>query len=272
MVNAIGARERGAHIRPRTPLVAARRDNGLWRVTTQNTRGEQTELRARALVNAAGPWVKRVHDEVGAARGQESVRHSKGSHIVVPQVHSEKHAYILQNADKRIVFIIPYEERYSLIGTTDIAVDEYEHPQITHEEIDCLCGIANAYLAQPIVAADFVWTYGGCGRFTTTARSLGRDARLSSTDAAGGRAPLLSIFGSKITAISATYRGSAGAISEVFPQMEPAWTPGEPLPGGDIPRRDRPRTGASSPRVIGATARYRDALLHRHGTRAPRVS
>ena len=276
VVNAIGARERGADIRPRTPLVAARRDNGSWRVTTQNARGEQTELRARALVNAAGPWVKRVHDEVGAARGQESVRHIKGSHIVVPHVHSEKHAYILQNADKRIVFIIPYEEQYSLIGTTDIALDEYEHPQITREEIDYLCGIANAYLAKPIAPADVVWSYSGVRPLyddgSADPSAVTRDYVLKLDVGENGRAPVLSIFGGKITTYRRLAEAALAELAAFFPRMGPAWTHREPLPGGDVPRRDIAAYGREfAARYPGLPTEYRDALLRRHGTRVPRV-
>src|SRR5882724_887152 len=142
-------------------MVEARREAGLWHVRTCDVRGEQAELRARAFVNAAGPWVKRVHDEVSSARGSETVRHVKGSHIVVPRVHTGSHAYILQNADKRIVFVIPYQKNFSLIGTTDIQVEEYENPRITAEEIDYLCKIASTYLTREIVPADVVWSYSG---------------------------------------------------------------------------------------------------------------
>ncbi len=131
-----------------------------------------TEVTARAIVNAAGPWVKHVLDSVSASPAKESVRHVKGSHIVVPRVHPEEHAYILQNADKRIVFIIPYQQHYSLIGTTDVPVDEYEHPAISGDEIDYLLDLVNSYLA---TTAGALPTSSGrtaaCGRCTTTGRT-----------------------------------------------------------------------------------------------------
>ncbi len=157
----MSAREKGADIRTHTKLTEARRENGIWRITLRDPNGESQAVSARAIVNAAGPWVKEVQDEVSAGPTQASVRHVKGSHIVVPRVHPEAHAYILQNSDHRIIFVIPYQHEFSLIGTTDITVEEYEHPEITSDEITYLCGIANAYLAKPISPADVVWTYSG---------------------------------------------------------------------------------------------------------------
>src|SRR5450631_1608982 len=276
VANAIGARERGAEIRPRTRMVDARRDAGLWRVSTRDAKGEQAELRARALVNAAGPWVKRVHDEVSAARGSDTVRHVKGSHIVVPRVHSGSHAYILQNADKRIIFVIPYQENFSLIGTTDIQVEEYEHPRITVEEIDYLCKIASTYLTRELTPADVVWTYSGVRPLyddgSTDPAAVTRDYVLKLDQGKGDQAPLLSIFGGKIT----TYRRLAeAALSELcafFPKMGRPWTRSEPLPGGDVPRGDINAYGRElAARYPGVPADIRNALLHRHGTRAPRV-
>src|SRR6202051_1988404 len=150
VLNAISARELGADIRTHTKLIAGRRENGHWRMTLQEAGGETREVSARALVNAAGPWVKQVQDEGTPEPAQARVRHVKGSHIVVPRVHQEAHAYILQNSDHRIVFVIPYQNDFSLIGTTDIPVEEYEHPEISSEEIGYLCSIASAYLAKPI--------------------------------------------------------------------------------------------------------------------------
>src|SRR6476469_8331728 len=132
--NALDARARGAEIRVRTMLRHARRDDDAWRATLVGPDGRSRDVSARALVNAAGPWVCAVLDEVSDAPVKAKVRHVKGSHIVVPRVHDQPHAYILQNADNRIVFIIPYQDRYSLIGTTDVPVGNYERPLISDEE------------------------------------------------------------------------------------------------------------------------------------------
>jgi glycerol-3-phosphate dehydrogenase len=283
VLNALAAKELGAEIRTRTRLAGARRENGLWRVSLADTTGNSTEVRARALVNAAGPWVKRVRDGVSEAAAathaisRENVRHIKGSHIVVPRVHQEDHAYILQNSDQRIVFVIPYQEDFSLIGTTDVpAEDDYEKPAISPEEIDYLCGIANAYLAKPIAAADVVWSYAGVrplyddGSANPSAITRDYVLKLDTDDAR--KAPLLSIFGGKIT----TYRRLAEAVladlGAFFPQMKGGWTRDEPLPGGDMPRGDL----AAYERELAArypalSAGFRAALVRRHGTRTPHV-
>jgi D-erythritol 1-phosphate dehydrogenase len=276
IANAIGARERGADIRARTRMVDARRDAGLWRVNARDAKGEQAELRARALVNAAGPWVKRVHDEASSSRSSETVRHVKGSHIVVPRVHTGRHAYILQNADNRIVFVIPYQEKFSLIGTTDIQVEEYENPQITEQEIDYLCKIANAYLARQLTPADVVWTYSGVRPLyddgSTDPAAVTRDYVLKLDRGEGEQAPLLSIFGGKITTYRRLAEAALSELANYFPAMGRSWTRGEPLPGGDVPRGDIDAYGRElAARYPGVAVEVREALLHRHGTRAPRV-
>jgi glycerol-3-phosphate dehydrogenase len=273
--NAISAREKGADVRTHTKLIAGRREKGHWRMTLQEANGETQEVSARALVNAAGPWVKQVQDEVSAEPAQARVRHVKGSHIVVPRIHREEHAYILQNSDNRIVFVIPYQDQFSLIGTTDISVEEYEHPEISSEEIAYLCATASAYLARPIAPEDVVWTYSGVRPLyddgSTDPAAVTRDYVLK-VDADDDIAPLLSIFGGKIT----TYRRLAEqALSELapfFPEMKRPWTEAEFLPGGDMVRGDL----AAYERELNARYASLDpkllrALVRRHGTRSPRV-
>ena len=273
--NAISASEKGADVRTHTKLIAGRRENGHWRMTLQEANGETQEVSARALVNAAGPWVKQVQDEVSTEPAQARVRHVKGSHIVVPRVHQEEHAYILQNSDNRIVFVIPYQDQFSLIGTTDISVEEYERPEISSEEIAYLCATVSAYLARPIAPEDVVWTYSGVRPLyddgSTDPAAVTRDYVLK-LDADEDIAPLLSIFGGKIT----TYRRLAEqALSELapfFPAMKRPWTEAEPLPGGDMVRSDlaayerelNARYASLDPKLLRALAR-------RHGTRSPRV-
>jgi D-erythritol 1-phosphate dehydrogenase len=276
VANALAAKELGAQIRTRTRLTAARRENGLWRASLADSGGSPSEVRARALVNATGPWVKHVQDRVCASRGRESVRHVKGSHIVVPRVHNEDHAYILQNSDQRIVFVIPYQDEFSLIGTTDVPVDDYEHPAISSEEIDYLCRIANAYLARPIGAGDVVWSYAGVRPLyddgSANPSAITRDYVLKLDTGDGGAAPLLSIFGGKITTYRRLAEAALAELKPFFPQMKRDWTRDELLPGGDMPRGDllayeRELAG----RYPGFPAAYRAALVRRHGTRATRV-
>jgi glycerol-3-phosphate dehydrogenase len=276
VATAIDAREHGADIRVRTRVVDARRDATLWRVTTRDARGEQGDVRARALVNAAGPWVKRVHDLATSTQGTATVRHVKGSHIVVPRVHAGDHAYILQNADKRIVFVIPYQEKFSLIGTTDIPVDEYEHPQITADEIDYLCKIASAYLAHELKPADVVWSYSGVRPLyddgSSDPSAVTRDYVLKVDRGDGGQAPLLSIFGGKITTYRKLAESVLAELGTFFPAMGRPWTRTAPLPCGDVPRADIGAFGrVLAERYAGIPEDVRNALLQRHGSRAPAV-
>jgi D-erythritol 1-phosphate dehydrogenase len=274
LFNAVSAREKGADIRTHTKLTAARREGGVWRMTLEEN-GQTREVSARALVNAGGPWVKQVQDEIAAPATPASVRHVKGSHIVVPRVHTEPHAYILQNSDNRIIFVIPYERDFSLIGTTDITVEEYEHPEISKDEISYLCTIANAYLAKPISPADVVWTYSGVRPLyddgSADPAAVTRDYVLK-LDADHGAAPLLSIFGGKITTFRRLAEQALRELAPFFPRMKRPWTASEPLPGGDMVKGDlaaferdlRARYSSIDPALLGALAR-------RHGTRSSRV-
>ena len=276
VINALAAREQGAEIRTRTRLAGARRQNGLWRVTLGPAMGATEEVCGRALVNAAGPWVKQVLDDVSAAPTAAAVRHVKGSHIVVPRVHPEDHAYILQNSDNRIIFVIPYESDFSLIGTTDIAVDDFEAPVISRGEIDYLCEIANAYLARPIGAGDVVWTYSGVRPLyddgTADPSAVTRDYVLKLDTGGDSQAPLLSVFGGKITTYRRLAESALAELKPLFPQMKGDWTREEPLPGGDMPRGglvafERDLAG----RYPALPAAMRVALMRRHGTRTPRI-
>jgi glycerol-3-phosphate dehydrogenase len=276
VLNAIAARELGADIRTRAKVIGATREGGAWRIAFQDASGATSDARARTLVNAAGPWVKELLDRIAPSPKEAGVRHVKGSHIVVPRVHRENHAYILQNADNRVAFIIPYQGEFSLIGTTDVAVKDFEAPAITIDETEYLCDIANAYLARPITTSDVVWSYSGVRPLyddgSVDPSDVTRDYVLELDAASDGRAPLLSIFGGKIT----TYRRLAeAALSELapfFPGMKAAWTKRTPLPGGDLKRGgiaalDR----ALSTRYQWLPEQLRSALVRRHGTRAPQV-
>ena len=281
VVNALDAQARGADIRVHTRVASARRDGGIWRVTLIAADGASSEVTARALVNAAGPWVKEVLDSVREARaGEGNVRHIKGSHIVVPRIHPQEHAYILQNADQRIVFVIPYHDRYSLIGTTDIPVASYERPAISDDETQYLLDLANAYLERPLARADIVWTYSGVrplyddGSANPSAVTRDYVLKVDALDGAPGpeRAPVLSIFGGKITTYRKLAEHALAELAPYFPQMKPAWTRNAPLPGGDLPGRDRTAWLAElARRYPQLPAPLLRALADRHGTRALRI-
>ena len=274
LVNALDAKERGADVRTRTKLVGATRENGLWKATLAS-RDAQEVVTARAIVNTAGPWVKEVLDLVRPPKpGEGNVRHVKGSHIVVPRVHGEAHAYILQNADNRIVFVIPWQDRYSLIGTTDIPVDAFEHPHISDDEVQYLLDLANVYLERPLSRADIAWTYSGVRPLYDDGASdpsaVTRDYVLK-VDADGG-APVLSSFGGKITTYRKLAEHALRELAPFFPGMKGAWTASEPLPGGDLPAANLAAWIAElRARYPAIDASIVTALAHRHGSRATRL-
>jgi len=262
LANARGAADLGATMLPRTRFIAAAVREGVWQIEAENAQGVRLTYRAKMLVNAGGPWVARLLRAIKGVTQKAGVKHVRGSHIVVPRIHEGEHAYILQNADKRIIFIIPYQGAYSLIGTTDIAVDDYVQPHISEEEIDYLCKAASAYTLKPVRPADVVWTYSGVRPLYddggADAKAITRDYVLEMNDSAG--APLLNIFGGKLT----TFRRLAehalekiqAHIPPLFPHMGPAWTHLRPLPGGDF-------TGGL-PALIAEIARRHPWLPARH--------
>jgi glycerol-3-phosphate dehydrogenase len=272
--NALDARARGSDIRVRTKLVAARRDNGLWHATLVDDAGARSDVTARALVNAAGPWVRDVLGELSEVPIAAGVRHVKGSHIVVPRIHDAPHAYILQNADNRIVFVIPYQDAFSLIGTTDVPVEHYAHPVISDEETYYLLTLANTYVERPLAASDIVWSYSGVRPLyddgTSDPSAITRDYVLqldARRDAAN--APVLSIFGGKITTYRKLAEAALAELRPFFPAMGPSWTHAAPLPGGDLPGGDRDAWLAElRQRYPALPADLLRALARRHGTRA----
>ena len=275
--NALDARAHGADIRVRTTLTHAKRENGLWRATLRDAAGVTSEVTARALVNAAGPWVRAALGDLAGVPVTAGVRHVKGSHITVPRVHDKPHAYILQNADNRIVFVIPYQQHYSLIGTTDVPVERYANPEISEEETNYLLSIANTYLARPLSATDIVWTYSGVRPLyddgSRDPSAITRDYVLqleAARDASGAPlAPVLSIFGGKITTYRKLAEAALAELRPFFPAMVAGWTQKEPLPGGDLPNRDRAGWLAELARRYPALpGDVLHGLGHRHGTRA----
>lgn len=243
VLNAMDARERGAEILVGTRMIEATRGTDLWTARLQrDDGGSPLEVSARAIVNAGGPWVTDVIERSGGATKGSALRLVKGSHIVVPRLYPGPQAYIFQNDDKRVVFIIPYEDRFSLIGTTDIPVDgDPAEVAISEAEVSYLCQAVNRYLAKPIAPEQVVWSYSGV-------RPLYDDAQANASavtrdyvfdlDKAEGRAPVLSIFGGKLT----TYRKLAEhAMAQILPALgidRPAWTRDAVLPGGDLPHAD----------------------------------
>ena len=241
VLNARDAADRGAVIRPRTRAVEAFRDRSEWVLRlADRASGAVETIRARALINAAGPWVEQVLSQVIGKAARAKIRLVQGSHIVVPRLYDHDRAYVFQNTDGRIVFAIPYEDDYTLIGTTDRDYDgDPCDVAATDEEIAYLCFTASKYFAQPVTPEDIVWTFSGVRPLyddgVRDAKAATRDYVIE-LDAEDGAAPLLSIFGGKIT----TYRRLAEAVlAKLSPYLEVlqgkrSWTGSKPLPGGDF--------------------------------------
>ncbi len=241
VLNARDAAGHGAVIRTRTRAVAAERDGARWRVTVENVRtGARETVLAKALVNAAGPWVESFLTGAAKTTPPARVRLVQGSHIVVPKLYDHDRAYIFQNADNRIIFAIPYERDFTLIGTTD---QDYQGDpgavRITPAEIDYLCAAASEYFRAPIAPSDVVWTYSGVRPLYDDGASAAQEATrdyVLHKDGGGAVPPLLSVFGGKIT----TYRRLAiSALEELLPDLpvlagKTNWTASAPLPGGDF--------------------------------------
>jgi len=240
VLNARDAADRGAEIATRTRLMSAERAEGRWRLTLADAEtGAQRGVTADAVVNAGGPWVEDILRGRIRLNTADRIRLVRGSHIVTRRLFDHDRAYIFQNADGRVIFAIPYETDFTLIGTTD---RDHQAPpgeaRCTDEERDYLCAAASEYFARPVTADDVVWSYAGVrplyddGAKSATAAT--RDYVLR-VEQAGGALPALSVFGGKIT----TYRRLAEAALEklrpFLPGMGAGWTAGAPMPGGDFP-------------------------------------
>ncbi|WP_414471750.1 glycerol-3-phosphate dehydrogenase [Microvirga sp. M2] len=243
-LNAIDAFEKGADIRVRTKLVSARREGSLWVATLQNVEtGATQEVRAKVIVNAGGPFVADVLNAKLGLNTTKNVRLVKGSHIVVPKLFDTKEAFILQNTDKRIVFAIPYQEKFTLIGTTDIPVESVpdRKVEISSEEVQYLCNVVNHFFRKQVTPADVVWSYSGVRPLfddgSSNASAVTRDY-VFDMDAPQGQAPVLSIFGGKITTFRKLAEHALDELKAVFPAMKPAWTETAKMPGGDMPDAD----------------------------------
>ena len=236
VLNARDAEARGARILTRTKVIAASRAGDHWQVTLERD-GVAEVVTARALVNAAGPWVADVVQGVIRHNSREAVRLVRGSHIVVPRVTAHDKAYFLQGADGRIIFAIPYEGDFTLIGTTD--ADHQGDPLAAHcteVERDYLIAFANQYLKTQLTQADVVWTYSGVRPLyddgATSATAATRDYVLS-LDESGP--VLLSVFGGKITTYRKLAEDAWDRLKPHFPNRRDHWTAGVALPGGDFP-------------------------------------
>lgn len=242
ILNAVDAAERGATILTRSPCTSARREDGLWHVTTANSlTGEKREFRARVLVNAAGPWVTDVVMRVAGSNSARNVRLVKGSHIIVPKFWKGENAYLVQNHDKRVIFINPYERDKALIGTTDIAYEgRAEDVTADEAEVQYLLDAVNRYFKEELTREDVETTFSGVRPLFDDGQgnpsAVTRDY-VFDLDETGG-APLLNVFGGKITTFRELAERGLQRITRFFPDMGGDWTQSAPLPGGEIENAD----------------------------------
>ncbi|WP_283194404.1 glycerol-3-phosphate dehydrogenase [Rhizobium sp. AN80A] len=240
VMNARDAADKGALIMPRTKVVSARRENGVWAIESVDTvTGETRHFQARMLVNAAGPWVDHV---IRAAFGQNEARHVRlvqGSHIVVKKKFSDPRAYFFQNPDNRIIFAIPYEQDFTLIGTTDR--DYKADPRdvrISDEETTYLCKAASEYFNEPVRPEDIVWTYSAVRPLFDDGASKAQEATrdyVLKLEGEGAQAPLLNVFGGKLTTYRRLSEHALEKIGAAIGIKGSPWTAKSHLPGGDFP-------------------------------------
>ena len=237
-LNAMDAQARGADIRTRTTCTALERGDTHWTATLQTASGTVQTVAARAIVNAAGPWVDQVLGRAIPAQQHENLRLVKGSHLVFPRLFAGEHCYIFQNKDNRIVFAIPYETDFTLVGTTDVAfTGDPDQIAISASEAEYICAAINEYLHQDVTPQQAVWSYAGVRPLyddkSSNNSTVTRDY-VFELDHEGGAPPILSVFGGKIT----TYRKLAEHALHKLSALDglidgKPWTRTAPLPGGE---------------------------------------
>jgi glycerol-3-phosphate dehydrogenase len=254
VLNARDAESRGAVIRTRTKCVSARRTDGVWELTIQPDGGAEQKVRARALINSAGPWVSQVLGAVVGRNDPDKIRLVKGSHLVVDKLYDHDRCYIFQNADGRICFAIPYEQDFTLIGTTD---EDHQGdpgaPRISEAETDYLLKSVSEYFKAPVTRGMIRWSYSGIRPLYDDGASKAQEATrdyVLKLDRPEGGAPLLSVFGGKITTARKLAESAMEKIAPFFPAMGRPWTASARLPGGDF------ACAEVEQRIAGLGARY----------------
>ena len=239
VLNARDAQERGARILVQTKVVSATRVDGIWKVELLDKLSGETEtVRARVLVNAAGPWVSDVVQNTLSITSHEKIRLVRGSHIVTKKLFGHDRAYFFQGADGRIVFAIPYEDEFTLIGTTDQEHDGAIGEAVCSDaEVDYLCAFASEYFDKPVTPEDVVWRYSGVRPLYDDGAKLASEATrdyVLSLDEQGG-APVLNVFGGKITTYRRLAESAIAKLEQFLPDLPGEWTAEAPLPGGNFP-------------------------------------
>lgn len=273
LLNALDAERRGADIRTRTRFEEATRHPGHWEVTLRGSDAQGQRIRVRAIVNAAGPWVQRALDSAHAEK-PGAVRLIRGSHIVLPRLYEGSHAFILQNDDRRVVFVIPYEDEFSLIGTTDVPHEgDASTAHCTPEEAEYLCAAVSRQFRRQITPADIVWSYSGVRPLfddgADDPSAVTRDYVLKLDESA---APLLSVYGGKITTFRRLAEEAAGKVAKALGREGTPWTAGATLPGGDLGGKTREAFAAEMARALPfLDPASIPRLVRTHGGELPRV-
>lgn len=244
VLNAVSAQSFGAIVKTQTQLISAISKDGIWQLTVRDKESNTlSQVHAKVLVNAAGPWVEKVNHSVEQPTNSHVVRLVKGSHIVVPKLHDDEHAFILQNEDGRIVFVLPYQEKYTLIGTTD--VEYHGDPSdvgIDQDETNYLIDITNQHFKAQISLSDILHTYSGVRPLmqdeADNPQAVSRDYRLELSQSEQ-QAPLLNIYGGKITTYRKLSEAAVDKLKRIFPNLAPSWTEKAALPGGDFQTREQ---------------------------------
>lgn len=236
VLNALDAAEKGATVLTRTRCESVTRQDGNWQACLRGADGSATQVTARCVVNATGPWASQFLQSAAQQGSALSVRLVKGSHIVVKRLFAHPDAYLFQHPDRRIIFAIPYEQDFTLIGTTDIEYrGDADRVGIEQDEVAYLCALSNRYFQQEIAPADVVWSYSGVRPLlqddSSDPAAATRDYRLE-FDTAG--APLLSVFGGKITTFRKLAEEAVDLIAARLSNRHGAWTAAACLPGGDV--------------------------------------
>ena len=238
VLNARDAAASGAVIRTRTKCTSAHRVDGVWEMTLATEDGDEEKVRAKMLINSAGPWVSQVLGSVVGRNDPDKIRMVKGSHIVVKKLYDHDRCYIFQNADGRICFAIPYEHDYTLIGTTD---EDHKgdpgKPEISEAETDYMLRAVSEYFRKPVTRADLCWAYSGIRPLYDDGASKAQEATrdyVLKLDHPEGGAPMLSVFGGKITTFRKLAESAMEKVAPFFPGMRGPWTADAALPGGDF--------------------------------------
>lgn len=274
VLNARDAADRGALIMPRTKVVSARRDAGVWTVDLQDSvTGRQTTLQARLLVNAAGPWVDHVLADAIGRNEVHNVRLVQGSHIVVKKKFDDPRAYFFQNPDNRIIFAIPYEQDFTLIGTTDRDYNgDPKDVRISEEETDYLCRAASEYFREPVRREDIIWTYSAVRPLYDDGASKAQEATrdyVLKLEGRDGEAPLLNVFGGKLTTYRRLGEHALEKIGEAIGVKGAPWTAKSSLPGGDFPAQAyEAEVGKFRSRYPFLAEAHARRLVRRYGTKA----